>query len=167
MKVYLAARYSRRLELCGYRAELEANGCSVTSRWLNGKHQIGNDGTPIGDAGEALVEADKPGAPEAAAALREAFCQEDLADVLAAQTVISFTEIPRQPTTNRGGRHVEFGIALAQAVLGAEVRLIVVGPRENIFHHHPMVEQFDTWEEARQAIGVWVPIARHARSGGR
>ena len=39
MKIYLAARYSRREELCGYRSELEAIGHTVTSRWLNGKPQ--------------------------------------------------------------------------------------------------------------------------------
>lgn len=39
-KIYLAARYTRREELCAYRAELEQAGFTVTSRWLNGDHQI-------------------------------------------------------------------------------------------------------------------------------
>lgn len=36
-KVYLAARYSRREELCRYREELTALGYVVQARWLNGK----------------------------------------------------------------------------------------------------------------------------------
>lgn len=56
MKIYLAARYSRREELCGYRSELEARGHRVQARWLNGEHQLSNEGTPIGENGEALVE---------------------------------------------------------------------------------------------------------------
>lgn len=36
MRIYLAARYSRREELLGYRADLEAAGHIVTSRWLAG-----------------------------------------------------------------------------------------------------------------------------------
>lgn len=42
--VYLAARYSRRLELCGYRAQLAEHGIEVPARWLNGSHQLDNDG---------------------------------------------------------------------------------------------------------------------------
>lgn len=48
--------------------------------------------------------------------------------------MISFTEPPRSGAS-RGGRHVEYGIALARGV-----RVIVVGFRENIFHWLPQVE---------------------------
>jgi len=47
MKIYLASRYSRREELCGYRTQLESMGVEVTSRWLNGAHQISDTGVPI------------------------------------------------------------------------------------------------------------------------
>src|ERR1700683_5297127 len=59
-KAYLAARYSRRLELCRYRAELTRLGITVTSRWLNGSHQIDNQGVPIGDDGERRFEMGDP-----------------------------------------------------------------------------------------------------------
>jgi len=49
MKIYLAARYSRREELAAYRTELEALGHTVQARWLNGEHQLANDGTPGAD----------------------------------------------------------------------------------------------------------------------
>lgn len=81
MNFYLAARYSRREELCGYRSQLENDGHTVTGRWLNGSHQISSAGSPIGESGEALVES---GDCEKAAALRREFVVEDVADVRAA-----------------------------------------------------------------------------------
>lgn len=83
----------------------------------------------------------------------EGFSQEeiavfDLEDVDEADTVISFTEHPNMYTT--GGRHVEFGYAIATGK-----RLVVIGPRENVFHHFPTVEQFDTLNDwIRSEIGI-------------
>lgn len=151
MRIYLAARYGKRLELCGYRDELQAMGCSVTSRWLNGQHQISDAGVPIGDKGEALVEGDAACATsgpdtEAAAQLRAQFALEDLKDVYRASVIIAFTE-PARSTASRGGRHVELGYAL-----GNGIKVIVVGYRENIFCWLPEVVFFPTWEEAREFI---------------
>lgn len=124
-KVYLAARYSRREELLQYREELERFGMSVTSRWLDGNHQIDDEGLSA----------------EAKAGERERFASEDYGDVFDADTVISFTETPRS-SNSRGGRHVEFGVAL-----GLGKRVVVIGPRENVFHCLPTVEYHLTWEE--------------------
>jgi hypothetical protein len=138
MIAYLAARYSRRLELCGYRTQLESYGIEVTSRWLNGAHQLSDVGMPIGDHGEQLVEAhDVAGAD----LLRCKFAQDDLDDVTTADTLIAFTEVPRA-SNSRGGRHVEFGIALGQ---GKAITLI--GPRENVFAWLPTIEHHDTWQD--------------------
>ncbi len=112
MKIYLASRYSRREELCGYRTALESAGHTITSRWLNGNHQIDDKGLST----------------EAADGERTRFAVEDWEDLMAADCCISFTETPRSMTSSRGGRHVEFGAALA-AGLGC----VVVGPRENVF----------------------------------
>ena len=140
--IYLAARYSRREELAAYRDQLNRLGYLVQARWLDGGHQISDAGAPIGESGEALVEGDDGGTSLEAAVLREKFAQDDLEDVSTAEIVISFTEPPRSKA-NRGGRHVEFGIALARGV-----RVIVVGYRENIFHWLPRVKFRRTWEEA-------------------
>lgn len=144
MKIYLASRYSRREELCQYRKVLQALGHEVTSRWLDGAHQISDSGTPIGDDGEALVEGDGD-SPECAA-MRARFAREDVEDVRKSDCVISFTEPPRS-NSNRGGRHVEFGLAYA---LGK--RLIVVGYRENVFHWISSVMFFKTFEELIDAL---------------
>ncbi len=146
MRIYLAARYSRREELCIYRDELIKAGHDVRARWLNGEHQINETGAPIGNQGEALVEGDGGGTSAEAHALRTQFAQDDWEDVNAAELVISFTEAPRSKA-NRGGRHVEYGIALAN-----RSRVIVVGHRENIFHWLPQVEFFPTWQEAAASL---------------
>lgn len=150
-KIYLASRYGRREELCGYREQLRELGCEVTSRWLNGNHQIDNMGKPIGDKGEALIEGDAACATSgedtaAAAQLRAQFALEDIQDVYRAETLIAFTEPPRS-SASRGGRHVELGYALAK---GSKV--IVVGYRENIFCWLPDVEFFETWDKALEFL---------------
>ena len=75
--------------------------------------------------------------------------QEDLTDIERADCVLSFTE-PEQahvPYLARGGRHVEHGYALA---LGK--RCIVVGYLENVFHHLPQVEFYESWPVALKAL---------------
>ncbi len=136
---YLAARYTRRLEMCGYREQLQAIGHKVPARWLDGSHQLDVSGTPIGDMGELLIES---GDDAKAAALREKFAVEDMADVLSADELIAFTEQPRV-SNSRGGRHVELGMALA---IGKPVT--IVGPRENVFCWLPQVRHFENWEQA-------------------
>ena len=151
MRIYLAARYSRREELCAYRSQLLALGHTVQARWLNGEHQLSNDGTPIGENGAALVEGtlrsgehlSQHEQSERAAALRAKFARDDWEDVTGAELVINFTEPPRSKA-NRGGRHVEYGIALARGI-----PVIVVGYRENIFHWLPAVRFAATWEDAK------------------
>ena len=143
-RVYLAARYDRRRELCRYRDDLTALGYSVQARWLDGTHELKAYETLVGDAGRALIDA--PCDDLHAANMRRTFCLEDVEDVLGADMVISFTESSRSGFP-RGGRHVEFGMALAM-----RKRLVVVGHRENLFHFHPWVMFFATWLEALAAL---------------
>ena len=147
MRIYLAARYSRREELCGYREQINAlSGHAVEACWLNGKHQISDTGTPIGDHGESLVEGDDGSTNVRAAELRGKFAAEDFRDVIMCDMLIAFTEPPRS-NASRGGRHVEFGIAL-----GRMKRVWIVGPRENIFCWLEDVRQFETFEAAIEQL---------------
>ena len=130
-KIYLASRYSRFPEMQKVRADLEAMGYTVTSRWINGGHEL-----------------TKEGSTEAHEAERVRYAQEDFEDLLAADTVISFTEVPRE-TKTRGGRHVEHGMALA---LGK--RTIVIGWRENVFHCLPQCEFFADWAAAALSLAA-------------
>lgn len=125
MKVYLAARFSRFDELNLCRAELETLGISVTSRWLRGGHEW--VGTPDDEIPRDHLAR---------------FAAEDLEDLDVADMLVCFTESPRSGPA-RGGRHVEFGYALAK---GKPV--IVVGHLENVFYALPDVVWVDTWPEA-------------------
>lgn len=127
VKVYLASRYSRRLELVDHAQELTELGYTVTSRWLAGTH-----------------DAEHP-TPEQ----RADWAAEDWADLMASDWVISFTEQPKALLANpgRGGRHVEFGAAMA-----THKRLIVVGLAETVFHCLPSVERFDSWLEFLECV---------------
>lgn len=126
MKFYLAARYSRFQEMQTYRDHLLISGHEVTSRWIEGNHQID-------DAGLSLQAKEEE---------RVRFALEDLSDLISADCIIAFTEEPRS-SNSRGGRHVEFGIAVA-----SQKKLIVVGFRENVFYCLPDVEFYEKWSEA-------------------
>jgi hypothetical protein len=122
MKCYLAARYSRRQEIQVYAAALRGEGHEVTSRWLDGVHEA--------------VDGDMRRWGE--------FAQDDLDDIAACDTLLSFTETGLYP---RGSRHVEFGVALAAAK-----KLVVIGPVENVFMALPHVLQFNSWGDYMMAI---------------
>jgi hypothetical protein len=133
---YLAARYSRREELCAYKADLEARGHRVPARWLLGEHQV------HGLEAARAVENDGP-VPAAQAVL---FAEDDIEDLLGADVMVNFTEAPRHGAT-RGGRHVEYGVALGLRRAGyGRHQIYVVGPLENVFHALPEIDgRFDTW----------------------
>ena len=135
MRIYLAARYSRREELCGYAAALRSFGHVVDARWLLGNHQIheGADKVEL-----ATISVPIEGRP---------FALDDYDDVANSDLLIAFSESPRSDASSRGGRHVEFGLALAWSK-----RVIVVGPRENVFHTLPQVEHHWTWEECLDSL---------------
>lgn len=142
MIIYLASRYIRRLEMVGHAIELRRMGHTVTSRWLEGEHQW--DGAAVEaakayeDRGEMIPAAQR-------------FALDDVEDITAADTLITFTEKPREFSNQRGGRHVEFGLAYAMGK-----RIIVVGYQENVFHLLPGVEFAHNWGEAKVRLGVEV-----------
>lgn len=125
MKIYLASRYSRYPEMQKYRDILEAAGHSVTSRWIEGNHQINDSDWP-----EELKQKEF-----------QQFAMNDMEDLSNADMVLSFTEKPG-PSSSLGGRHVEFGLALSCK------KCAIIGPRENVFHYLRQVDlypDFDTF----------------------
>ena len=125
-KVYLAARYSRAAEMRELRDVLEGYGHEVASRWI--------DDPDAYDA--ARLDSDPDGCGD--------FAARALADICAADTLISFTG-----DGGKGGRHVEFGLAIR---LG--LRLVIAGPREHVFHALPAVEWYPTWAHL---LTAWAP----------
>lgn len=56
----------------------------------------------------------------------------------------------------RGGRHVEFGIALER-----EIPIFVIGPRENIFHYMlTRVQHFENLDDLRAALKKPMPATK-------
>ena len=123
MRVYLAARYRRREELRRRAGELAALGHEITSRWIRGGHSASGD-------------LDDP--------LWAEYARDDFEDVAAADAVVCFLE---PNGGGSGGRHAEFGMALAWGK-----RVIVVGEPEHLFHTLPSVEPYPTWSEALDAL---------------
>lgn len=134
-RIYLAAPYPRKDEIMAYRDELASLGFDVTSSWLEEKH------------------APNVALHEVSQSLSKRYAIFDLEDVDRADVLISFTE-PQGTSHSRGGRHVEFGYALAR---GKE--LWIVGPVENIFHYLvPEDHIFESWAALMSKahnIGGW------------
>lgn len=116
MNIYLAARYGRRRQMQGIAQELESHGHLVTSRWIRGEH----------DSLDGDADPEQQGR----------WAEEDIEDIGAADVLLTITEDPGTPGAGRGGRHVELGYALGQGL-----PVLLVGPTEHVFHHHPRVVQ--------------------------
>jgi hypothetical protein len=127
MRIYVAAAFQRQDEMRGVRDVLQALGHEVTSRWL--------DETATGPEGLSSLPDPAVGAPYALV---------DIEDLAAADTVISFTY---EADSGRGGRHVEFGLAIAYGK-----RIILVGPRQHVFHCLPQVEHYVDWPRLVMAV---------------
>lgn len=61
----------------------------------------------------------------------------------------------------RGGRHFESGFMYGLIASGEKRELVLLGPRENVFHFldgssvtskYPAIHQFDTWEQVLQYL---------------
>jgi len=132
MKIYLASRYSRLQEMQLIANELQTAGHEIVSRWVQGNHQIDDeDLNPV-----CWQKSRQVGYSAHRDNERARFAIEDWEDLHQADVLVCFTEPPRS-TNSRGGRHVEFGIALS-----LRLRVIIVGPRENVFHCLPAVEWY-------------------------
>jgi hypothetical protein len=121
--VYIAGQYARRDELRIYQHSFLGRNIHVTSRWLMEDAALNH----------SLTEFD----PE----WKRLTALKDYWDIQRADTLIFFAEEPEQQP-RRGGRHVEFGMALA---LGKKV--LVVGGEENIFHYMPQVKHYSSFEQ--------------------
>lgn len=124
MKVYLASRYSTKDIIKGCAKELRDIGIEVTSSWLEEPHGPEVQLTQI--SGEESTQ----------------YAYRDLVDISSADILVFFSVDPTIATI-RGGRHVEYGYAL-----GIRKPILVVGPKENIFHSLSEVKHVDTWLEA-------------------
>jgi len=140
MRYYFAGAYTRRAELKANADRMHAAqiGAVVVSRWLE----------PDLTAVDAGFSAENLGSP-AMVARAWRYAQKDLEDLSMCHAIVSFTG-----EGGRGGRHVEHGVAITvhdeYPWLGestdAPMRLILVGPREHVFHCHPATEVYPDFD---------------------
>lgn len=120
--IYIAARFSKRPIANALANCLQQRGMTITSRWVKPET---NHILPTG-----LFQ-------QASDSERQRFALEDISDLRNCDTIISLQEEPRN--NGRGGRHIEFGYAIA-----LYKKLIVIGPKETVFHHLPEIIWFNT-----------------------
>lgn len=130
MRIYIAARFSRRPEANALANALQALGHTISSRWVK------PDSDHVVPTGMSEQAADDE---------RKRFADEDIQDVEDCDWMISLMQEPRD--NSRGGRHIEFGYAL-----GLGKRLTIIGPRETVFHHLSCVQWFVDMEEFMQSL---------------
>lgn len=123
MKVYIAARYGRKNEVAEIAARLREAGMIVTSTW----HLEPYDSTvQLGECQSSDLRI---------------FAMRDLMELKIADRLLFISESD-QTHNRRGGRHVEFGYALA-----AGIPISVVGPKENIFHYLDRLWHFESLDD--------------------
>lgn len=131
MRIYLAARFGRRVEMRAIALRLLELGHDITSRWVWSDNKHVDDGVNV---------------PEPL--LARGFADDDLEDLSNAQLVISFMEPPG--VASRGGRHTEFGYALAKGK-----QLWIVGQPEHIFHTLLRVQIFPCVDQVIQRLSMF------------
>lgn len=136
MRLYLAARWSRREEVGEYRDQLVELGHEVFARWIDDHPNLSEDQ-------KRSKGKEFPGDP-AAVAIN---CFED---VVKSDALVIFTEADsdkKRGKTAKGGMWVEFGIAL-----GLNKDVSVVGPHVNTFCWYPTVMTYGAFDEFVDAI---------------
>jgi hypothetical protein len=136
-RIYLIARFARRAEMREVAQELREMGHTITSSWIDIADSIADE--------EFLAWAPHEEITRAA--------MEDWRDIDNADWVIAFTD----PSGDYpgGARHAEFGLALA-----AGQRILLVGPREHLFHYAPAIRQCDDWPAARALFAQKATLVR-------
>lgn len=112
MKIYVAAPYSMREDAQKTMKQLEDLGYEVTSTWLK---IVDNEDCETAEM--------------------------DLADIERAHALVLLNP-PEYANKGNGGRHVEFGYALA-----CGKRLIVIGVKTNVFHQLDNVSFYESFSE--------------------
>ena len=125
MKVYVAADLDQQKEARTLADALTERGHEIVSSWIYipGLRELEISGIPEEKANIAVTE---------------------IAEVCCADCLVVFTK--EAPLYSLGGRHVEMGIAM-----GNGIDVIVIGPRENVFHYHPSIRRYWSAEDALES----------------
>lgn len=120
MKIYLAAAFNRRAQIESAAVALCAAGYDVVSSWFAHEYfDVTSDDKPV--------------------EVKHILALTDLRQINMSDVLIYFCEPIDAPAGVSGGRHVEFGFALASGL-----EIILVGSPENLFHYCPSCKHADT-----------------------
>lgn len=122
MRFYLAGPYAWQEKLSEYAEQLSNRGHTTTSHWLSSSVA---DNEPLDDSE------------------KESLASNDLVDIRTADVFLAF--MSGDAAHGRGGRHVEYGYALALTEFHA-LETIVIGETDNIFYSVEHVRRFADWE---------------------
>jgi len=140
-RVYLAAKYSSNKQMREYRQTLIQYDIAVTSRWID---QHGGDQS----------ESAGPSSLNIAPHMYVRFAAADVQDIMDADTLIFFSQ--GDGRESKGGRHTKLGIAI-----GLGKSIVIIGPRENVFHCIPTIThcyswfEFERWLAKERTEDVW------------
>lgn len=123
---YICARFGRQAEARLFSKKLEMLGHTITSTWVD----------------QVELEMYRDSDPR----VWERAAVKDVHEVMESDALIYLSEV-EENEWGRGGRHVEFGVAL-----GLEIPIFVIGPKENLFHFCPRVQHFETQEDFIRAL---------------
>jgi nucleoside 2-deoxyribosyltransferase len=127
-KVYLASRYGDKAQTQKYADDLKFAGFECTSNWLTEPHEA-----------DSLLSDLTPD-------LKIEYARQDVKDVLRSDVFVVFTAEEHTPII-RGGHVFETGMAYA-----AKIPILVVGPRQCLFHWLPEIQICPTWELALEHL---------------
>jgi hypothetical protein len=149
MKVYIASMFADKDRIVTRNDDLTRLGITPTARW------------PYETAPHTCTIKDFP----------DQYFREtavfDIEDILAADvlvlTVPNDKQMADQPVraNARGGRHFESGFMYGLVLHEPWRELVILGPRENVFHFldgqsvtakYPTIKQFDSWEQVLEYL---------------
>ena len=124
LSVYLASHYSRKEEIRAAVKDCESLGIKLTSTWHKERR------SPTGsmkDDSETFLRVT---------------AKRDFRELKSASCLVLFS-LDGDTLFTRGGHCVELGMALS-----LRKRIVLVGPRQNVFCYLPGIKKFKTWEKA-------------------
>ena len=140
LKVYIAAPWAFKAQASTIKKQFEAQGFTVTSRWIDFHENKPADQTGLAYDKSVLV--------------REAI--HDVEDVSSSDVLVLFNTQKRGEETS--GKAVETGIAIAKGI-----PIILVGEMSNIFHHLPCVHRVGDSDEAIKHLKELVKLSSWVR----
>lgn len=121
MRIMISAPYELRPVMEAFGRNLEHKGHIVTSRWITGAHEAPDD------------------------IYLPTYSMEDEQDVRSANVLLFYAGHGPRKRKVRGGAHTEVGMALAQ-----RKTVLIVGARQNVFHHHPNIVRLANFAAAEK-----------------